>query len=396
MQGGSPGPDHGPGAEKPAGAEPSAPAAGSSPSPFSFSGLKADIHFGNPGLAQMAAFCRQLATLVEVGIPLVQCLNILANRLEHPKLRETVASVSRSVEAGNTFSQALSEHPHIFSVLVVNVVRIGETGGILEGALRYLAEIMERRYEIRRKITAAMAYPVAALIVCAIVILVILGFAIPVFQNVYEGLESEGIELPGVTKFVLGLSDIVRSWWWIIVIAAVGAFFFIRHSVRNNSGLRRQWHRFILKSLPIVGPLAVKVNVTRVSRTLGNLLKAGIPLLEALRITSETSENVVVADMLMDVHDHVEKGGQIDKPLRDADIFPPLVVDMIAIGDEANRLDTMFDKIAEVYESDVNHSIQTMNAIIEPALIALMGVIVLVLALAVLMPYWKMARGFNV
>ncbi|MFW6255568.1 MAG: type II secretion system F family protein, partial [Candidatus Sumerlaeota bacterium] len=359
------------------------------------SGMQRQMSLGNPGLAQMTAFCRQLATLVEVGIPLVQCLNTLANRLEHPKLKKTVASVAQSVEAGNSFSEALAEHPDVFSPLVVNVVRIGETGGILESALRYLAEIMERRYEIRRRVAGALAYPVAALIVCGVVILIILGLAIPAFQEAYADLTKEGTELPGITRFVMDLSDFVQSWWWLIIILVVAAFLAFRFAIRTNTNLKKQWDYLCLKRIPIVSGLTVKVNVSRVSQTLANLLKAGIPLLEALRITSETSENSVVAEMLMNVHDHIEKGGQIDKPLRDADIFPALVVDMVAIGDEANRLDTMFDKIAEVYEADVNHSIQTMNAIIEPALIIVMGTVVLLLALSVLLPMWELARGFD-
>ena len=350
--------------------------------------LKSEIHFGNPGLAQMTAFCRQLATLVDVGIPLVQCLKTLSKRVEHPKLKRVVGEVARDVEEGNSFSKSLAKHPRIFSSLVVNVVRIGETGGILEGALKYLAEIMERRYEIRRRISSALAYPVAALIVCGIVILVILGFAMPVFKTVYD---SNQVELPGITKFVLGLSGFVKIFWWLIILVAAAVWFALWQSIRSSEGVRRTWDAMCLK-MPLVGGLAVKINVTRTARTMSNLLHAGIPLLEALTITAETSENVIVADMLRAVHDHIEKGGQIDRPFRDAAVFPDLVVDMIAIGDEANRLDVMFDKIAESYDSDVNNSIRTLNAILEPALIIVMGTIVLVLALAVLLPYWKLGK----
>jgi type IV pilus assembly protein PilC len=367
------------------------------PSPTSSSGggdgggslLKSEIYFGNPGLAQIAAFCRQLATLVDVGIPLVQCLKTLSKRVEHPKLKKVVGEVARDVEEGNSFSKSLAKHPEIFSSLVVNVARIGETGGILESALKYLAEIMERRYEIRQRVRAALAYPVAALIVCGIVIMIILGFAMPVFQEVYK---SNEVELPGLTKFVLGLSDFVQGWWWLIILAVAGGWFFIRQSIRSSEGVRRTWDALCLK-LPIVSGLAVKVNVTRTARTMANLLQAGIPLLEALTITRETSENSVVADMLKAVHDHIEKGGQMDRPFRDAGVFPDLVVDMIAIGDEANRLDLMFEKIGESYDSDVNNSIRTLNAILEPLLIIVMGTIVLTLALAVLLPYWKLGKA---
>ncbi|HBF34389.1 TPA: hypothetical protein DDW35_07475 [Candidatus Sumerlaeota bacterium] len=357
------------------------------------SGLKREIVFGNPGLAQMTAFCRQLATLVDVGIPLLQSLKTLSQRVEHPKLKVAVGDVARHVEEGNSFSQALAKRPDIFSALIVNVCRIGETGGILEESLKYLAEIMERRYELRRRIQSAIAYPVAALIVCGLVILVILGFAIPTFAKVYE---SAGVinDLPGITKTVMALGAFVSHFWWLILIVVFGGWFVLRQSIRSSTDLQKLWDAVVLK-LPLVSSLAIKINVTRTARTLSNLLHAGIPLLEALIITAETSDNKVVADMIQKVHDHIEQGGRIDKPFREANIFPALVVDMIAIGEEANRLDMMFSKIAETYDSDVNNSIRTLNAILEPALIIVMGSIVLVLALAVLLPYWKLGKAIG-
>lgn len=356
-------------------------------------GLKKEIHFGNPGLAQMTAFCRQLATLVEVGIPLVQSLGTLSQRVEHPKLKTVVSDVARRVESGESFADSLAHHPRLFSNLIINVVRIGEAGGILDKSLNYLAEIMERRYEIRRQVQSALAYPVAALIVCGLALMVILGFAMPVFEEVYAQSMPEG-ELPGLTQFTLGISGFVESFWWLIILVVGGGWFFLWQAVRKNPAARRTWDALCLK-IPVAGPLTVKVNVTRSCRTLANLLHAGIPLLEALNITRETSENILVEEMFVKVHDNLEKGGQIDKPFREAHIFPELVVDMIAIGDETNRLDLMFDKIAETYDSDVDHSIRTMKAVLEPALIVVMGGIVLLLALSVLLPYWKLAQGFD-
>jgi type IV pilus assembly protein PilC len=351
--------------------------------------LRSEISFGAPGLAQMTAFCRQLATLVDVGIPLVQSLSTLSRRIEHPKLKRVVGAGARRVEEGESFSQSLAAHPKIFSSLVVNVVRIGEQGGILEESLKYLAEIMERRYDLRRRVTAALAYPAAALIVCGVVVLIILGFAIPVFKEVYKE-----VELPGITRVVLALSGFVQAAWWAIVAVVVAAVFGLRRLIKGSSDARRMWDQLILKT-PIVSGLAVKINVTRTCRTLHNLLRAGIPLLEGLTITAETAENLVVAGMIRDTRDNLEKGGQIVDPLREAGIFPDLVIDMIAIGDETGRLDVMFEKIAETYDSDVNNSIRTLNAILEPALIILMGTIVLVLALAVLLPYWRLGKTFE-
>lgn len=347
--------------------------------------MRTRISFGSPGIAQMAAFCRQLATLVDVGIPLLRCLNILSQRVEHPKLKRTVADVARRVEEGTSFSNALAAHPDIFSKLMVNVVRIGETGGILERSLMHLADLMERRNEIRKRMKSAVAYPTMALIVCGFVIMIILGFAMPVFRKVYE---STNVPLPAITRVVLGVSDFVHAFWWLIILVIVAIVWAVRFMLRNNEGFRRGWDRMKLR-LPIIGPLNVQVNVTRTARTLSNLVRAGVPLLEAIAVTAETSENLIVGEMLQKTHDNLEKGGQLEKPLREADIFPDLVVDMIAIGDEAGRLEPMFEKIADTYDSSVNLTISTMNAILEPLLIIVMGVIVMVLALAVLLPYWK-------
>jgi type II secretory pathway component PulF len=349
--------------------------------------LSTRISFGGPGLTQMAAFCRQLATLIDVGIPLLRSLNLLAQRVEHPKLKKVVADVALRVEQGNSLSDALAAHPTVFSSLIVNVTRIGETGGILDRSLLQLADMMERRSEIRKRMAAAAAYPTAALIVCGLAILVILGFAIPVFKKIYES--NPGVALPGVTRFVLGLSGFAQTFWWLIIIVVVAAVWAFRYLLRANPGVRRAWDALKLNA-PLIRTLNIQVNVTRSARTLANLLRAGVPLLESLRVAADTSENVVVGDALHKAHDVVEKGGQLETPLRQSGVFPDLVVDMIAVGDEAGKLDVMFDKIAETYDADVNLSIRTMNAVLEPALILVMGAVVLVLALSVLLPYWRL------
>ena len=349
--------------------------------------LQTEIHLTAPGLAQMTAFCRQLATLIGVGIPLLQALAILAERVKHPRLQKIVGDVARRVERGGSFSEALEAHPRVFSPLVVNVVRIGESGGILEGALTYLADIMERRYELRRRVMAALAYPTAVLVVCAIFLLVTLGVAVPVFAEVYR---DNKVDLPPLTNFVVELSTFVQRYWWLVVAGLVALFLLARLALSRSPRARRAWDYFCLKA-PIVRVISVKVNVTRTATTLGKLLRAGIPLLEALMICAETAENTIVAEAIKATHDNLEQGGQLEAPLREADIFPALVVDMVAIGDEAGRLELMFEKIAETYESDVNQSIATLNAVIEPAMIALMAGVVFMLALAVLQPYWGLA-----
>jgi type IV pilus assembly protein PilC len=347
-----------------------------------------NIALTGPGLTQMMAFCRQLATLVEVGIPLVQSLGILADRVQHPKLRKVVRDVSRRVEEGSSFTDALRAHPRVFSSLVINVVSVGESAGILEGALQYLADTMERKADLRRKVMGAAAYPAVAMTVCIAVLIVVLNFSIPVFAKVYEDSGSAD-KLPQITQNMIGLSDFVQAYWvWIIVllVGAVGALWL---SIKSIPSVRYAWDWLVLK-LYIVKLVAVKANVTRTTRTLSNLLHAGIPLLESLRITAESSENVVVAKALVDTHNVIEGGGRIDEPLRKAKVFPEIVVDMISIGDEAGRLDLMFEKIADTYDSDLDQTVRTLNALLEPVMIVIMGVIVLLVALSVLLPLWTM------
>ncbi|MFW6303984.1 MAG: type II secretion system F family protein [Candidatus Sumerlaeota bacterium] len=346
-----------------------------------------NIALTGPGLNQMTAFCRQLATLVEVGIPLVQSLNILSERIQHPKLKKVVSDVSRRVEEGSSFSDALRAHPKVFSSLVVNVVSIGESAGILEGSLQYLADTMERKADLRRKVMGAAAYPAVALTVCGAVLIFVLTFCIPVFADFYRDNDKYD-RLPGITKFLINAGDFVEQWWWLIILLVVAAIASFRILIKKSPQVRYGWDWFCLHFWP-VNLVSVKANVARTCRTLSNLLHAGIPLLEALRITSESSENLVVAKALSDTHDTIESGGRIEDPLREADVFPPIVVDMISIGDEAGRLDLMFEKVADSYDSDLDQTVRTLNALLEPALIVVMGGIVLVVMLAVLLPLWQ-------
>ncbi len=347
-----------------------------------------NIALTGPGLVQMMAFCRQLSTLVEVGIPLVQSLGILADRVQHPKLRKVVRDVARRVEEGSSFTDALRAHPRIFSPLVINVVSVGESAGILEGALKYLADTMERKADLRRKVMGAAAYPAVALTVCLVVLIVVLNVSIPTFAEVYTQ-SGNADKLPQITQNMIALSEFVQAYWVPMIILLVVAIVGLRLCIRFIPAVRYAWDWLMLKMF-IVKLVAVKANVARTTRTLSNLLHAGIPLLESLRITAESSENVVVAKALVETHNVIEGGGRIDEPLRKAKVFPDIVVDMVSIGDEAGRLDIMFEKIANTYDSDLDQTVRTLNALLEPVMIVIMGVIVLLVALSVLLPIWTM------
>jgi type IV pilus assembly protein PilC len=350
-------------------------------------GLKQEIAFFPPNTRDMAIFCRQLATLLDVGIPLLRSLKILSERTQHPRLKKVVGAVAARVEEGQSLSSSLAEHPKVFSALFVNVVRVGEVGGILDNSLKRLADILEKKSDIKKKIIAALAYPTAAFVVALGVIIVILAVAIPRFAEVYA---KEEADLPGITKVVLAISAFVRGYPFIYVPLILAAIIGIWFYGRTPPG---KWMFDQLRlRLPVIGGINMKINVARFSRTIGGLLDAGIPLLEALNLSAQTSENVVVAKALKETHDSVEQGGKMDVPLRKNSIFPDMVVDMIAIGDEAGAMDTMLNKIADTYETDVDASLRGLTALIEPLLIVFMGFVVIFIALAVLLPYFNLVN----
>ncbi|MBN1476300.1 type II secretion system F family protein [Candidatus Sumerlaeota bacterium] len=343
------------------------------------------ISLTGPKVQDIATMCRQLATLIDVGIPLLRSIKILAERTQHPQLRQILREIADDVEQGSPLSTAMKKHPRIIPPLITNIVQIGEKGGILEDTLRRLAEIYERKAEIKRKVLAAMAYPIAAIIVAISVVALIFAYAIPVFQEVYT--QKENVELPRITQQVIAVSEFVRGWWALYIPLLVLIFILAVWYGRTVPG-RRLYDRLRLR-LPIMGPINIKINVARVTRTLSNLLSAGIPLLEALSSTATSSENVIIAEALIRTRDSVEEGEKMEPALRESRVIPPMVVDMIAIGDEAGALDNVLDRMADVYEGEVDASLKGLVALIEPLLIIFLGIVVILIAFAILLPYWN-------
>jgi type IV pilus assembly protein PilC len=340
-----------------------------------------------PNITDMATFCRQLSTLLDVGIPLLRSLKILSERTQHPRLKSVVRKVAQRVEEGQTLSSALAEHPRIFSHLFVSVAKVGEVGGILESSMKRLADILEKKAEIKKKVLSALLYPVVSLLVCITVIVLILTIAIPKFAEVYA---AEDTELPGPTKVIVLISQFVRHYPAIYIPVIVVAIFLVLAFARTSPG--RYLLDWLKIRLPIVGAISTKINVARFSRTLGSLLTAGIPLLEGLSVTARTSENVLVAQGLNKVYQNVEHGGKMEEPMRAGAIFPPIVVDMVSIGDEAGALDTMLIKVADTYDNDVDISLKGLTSIIEPVLIIIMGCVVAFVAVSILLPYFNLVK----
>ncbi|MCD6386565.1 type II secretion system F family protein [Candidatus Sumerlaeota bacterium] len=349
--------------------------------------LTQEIGIFPPNIRDMAIFCRQLSTLLDVGIPLVRSLRILSERTHHPRLQKVIHQVTEKVEEGQSLSTALSAFPKVFSPLFIGVVRVGELGGILDSSLKRLADILERKADIKKKIISSLAYPIVSFCVAIGVIVVILTVAIPRFEEVYK---SQEVALPGITQVVLAISNFVRSYPFVYVPIILAIIVLLLLWSRTPAG---KWTFDFLKlRLPVMGPINTKINVARFTRTTGNLLSAGIPLLEALNLAASTSENMLIADALRKTYKSVEEGGKIDAPLRENPVFPELVVDMIAIGDEAGSLDVMLNKIADFYETDVEASLRGLTAIIEPIFIIFMGFVVIFIALAVLLPYFNLVH----
>jgi type IV pilus assembly protein PilC len=352
------------------------------------SSLTREISIFGPNTRDMAVFCRQLVMLLDAGIPLLRSLKTLSVRTQHPRLKSVVRQVADQVEQGNRFSAALAMHPRVFSPLFVNVVKIGEAGGILESSLRRLAEVLESKASIRRRILAACAYPIAAIVVAITILAIVMTVAIPKFEQAYQEL---GANLPKPTKAIIAMSKFMRQDYLIyipIIVAVIVLIWLIGRSVPGKRFF--DWCRL---RLPLLSNINVRIAIARTTRTLGSLLTAGIPLLEALRITVQSSENVLVAEAAQRIHDTLERGGKLEEQLRrEHHVFPPIVTDMIAIGDEAGALDVMLNKLAETYDEEVESTLRGLTAIVEPALIVALGCVVVFIALALLLPYFTLAK----
>lgn len=361
---------------------PKAPAAPAAPAPM----VRRPTSFGNPGALELSLFCRQFATLVEAGIPALNALRMLAGRAANGRLRQAIEATARGVEAGRRIHEAMAPHACVFTPLVIDIIRAGETAGKLEGALPRLAEIMEGKARIKTRIRDAAIYPMVSIAVAAGVLVSILVMAIPRFTAVYGGKEN----LPAPTQFVIDLSEFFMGAWGVLLVGAVGLTVGLRWWLGSTPGGRRAWAGLALH-LPVLSGVSRKIAVVRSARMLGGLVNVGIPLTEALAITSESNENALFAEAFNAAREQVEKGERMAGPLAQANVIPPLVVDMIAVGEETGTLDKMLAKIADAYDDEVESTLSGLSSIIEPLLVVLLGGAVIFIALAVLLPYFRLA-----
>ncbi len=331
----------------------------------------------------LTTFTRQLATLVDAGLPLLRGLRVLERQERNLTLKEVIGKISLSIEGGSTFSEGLAQHPKVFNKLYVNMVKAGELGGVLEVVLSRLAEFQEKAQKIKGKVVAAMFYPVAVMVVAVAILAVLMVVVVPKFELIFKDM-LPGKSLPWFTTFVLGISNTIKDHFILTFIGAiVFAVAFVFWS-KTKSG-RHLVDKAKLK-MPILGPVFSKVAISRFTRTLGTLVSSGVPILQALTIVKETSGNVIVGDAVAAVHESVKEGETITAPLEASNVFPPMVISMVDVGEQTGALPEMLMKIADNYDEEVDNAVAAMTSLLEPVMIVFLAVIVGSIVIAMFLP----------
>lgn len=337
-------------------------------------------------------FTRQLATLINAGLPLLRGLDVLAKQERDPVLKNTIIKLAASVEDGSTFSEGLEQNPRIFGDLYVNMVRAGEAGGLLDVVLARLAEFQEKAQKVKNKVAAAMVYPVIVLLLAVGILIFLMIFIVPRFATIFRDMLGDK-PLPAITSFVIRTSGFIQQ-QWVALLAAI-AVMFITHRllIRTRRG-RVAMDRFKLRA-PLFGDMVRKTLISRFSRTLGTLVTSGVPILQALEITRATAGNSVIAGAILQVHDSVQEGETIVQPLEASRAFPPMVISMIDVGEETGQLPEMLLKIAEVYDDEVDNSVAAMTSLLEPIMIVFLALIVGTIVIALFMPLISIISGLQ-
>jgi type IV pilus assembly protein PilC len=333
----------------------------------------------------IAIFFRQFSVMIDAGLPLVQCLEILAANQENPAFQKTLTGVRTTVEGGATLANAMRQYPVVFDDLTTNMIEAGETGGILDIILQRLATYVEKAVRLRAAVKSALIYPVAVVSMALLIVGALLKWVVPIFANLFAGL---GVSLPLPTRIVMGLSAFVQTFWWMFF-AGAGAIFFGIKQIRKHPQGRYYFDKMLLH-LPVIGLLLRKIAVGRFTRTLGTLITSGVPILEGLTITAKTSGNAVLEEALMKVRKAIEEGRTIVDPLRECGVFPNMVTQMIGVGEATGAMDSMLQKIADFYEEEVDAATKDMLAMLEPVIIGTLGVMIGGIVISLYMPLFAM------
>jgi type IV pilus assembly protein PilC len=358
--------------------------------------LDMQINIKIPGLGGgvkpkvLTTFTRQLATLVDAGLPLLRGLRVLEKQERSGTLKRILGELATSIEGGSTFSEALAQHPKVFNRLFVNMVKAGELGGVLEVVLKRLAEFSEKAQKIKGKVKAALFYPIAVLIVAVGILALLLIMVIPKFKEVFAGM---GVKLPGFTVFVLGCSDAVRFHILPVLGGATAVVVLFLLAIKTKVG-RLMWDKIKLK-VPPFGAVVSKVAISRFARTLGTLVSSGVPILQALTIVKETAGNVIISNAISNVHESVKEGETITSPLEASGVFPPMVVSMVDVGEQTGALPEMLLRIADNYDEDVDNAVASMTSLLEPIMIVFLAVIVGSIVIAMFLPLIAMITNLS-
>lgn len=334
---------------------------------------------------EIAIFFRQFSVMIDAGLPLVQCLEILAANQENPAFQKTLTGVRSSVESGATLANAMRGFPKVFDDLSTNMIEAGETGGILDTILQRLAQYVEKAVKLRSAVKSALIYPVSVISIAILIVAALLKWVVPIFANLFAGL---GVALPLPTRIVMGLSAFVGHFWWVFIASIVALVFGLKQINKHPKG-KYTLDAALLKA-PVVGNLLRKIAVARFTRTLGTLITSGVPILEGLSITARTSGNAVLEQALMKVRKAIEEGRTIVDPLKECGVFPNMVSQMIGVGEATGAMDAMLQKIADFYEDEVDAATKDMLALLEPVIIGILGVAVGGIVISLYMPLFSM------
>ena len=362
-------------------------------------GLKKDINISIPFLERktikpktLMIFTRQLATLIDSGLPLLRGLNVLGKQEPDPVLRKTIGKLADSVQGGSTFSDGLAQHPKLFNKLYINMVKAGELGGVMELVLVRLADFQEKAQKLKNKVVSAMFYPMIVLVIAVAIMAFLLVYIVPKFEQIFADMLG-GKPLPALTEFVIGTSRFFQNQWYMILGALIVVVVAYNLAGRTEKGLAII--DAIKLRVPLFGDLIKKSAISRFSRTLGTLVTSGVPILQALNITRDTAGNVVLSNAIQKVHDSVKEGESIVSPLEKSGIFPPMVVSMIDVGEETGQLPEMLLKVADVYDDEVDNTVAGLTSLLEPIMIVFLAVVVGTIVIALFLPLISIISGLQ-
>lgn len=348
---------------------------------------------GKVKLGHLAVFCRQFSTMVDAGVSLVRCLDVLSRQSGDPKLKKILIDLGERVESGESLSRAMQRHPRTFSNLFIGLIKAGEIGGVLEETLQRLSQFLEKDVELRRKVKSSMTYPVLVMVFALIIVIFLVTWVVPQFAALFKDIGMKDDDFPGPTRFLIDLSANFVKNWWIIAITVFTVMFAYKLFVSTRSG-RRIADRVKLK-MPVFGKLHLKVCMARFSRTMGTLLTSGVPILQAMETVAGTVGNSIMSDALLEARARIREGDRIGEPLEKSRLFPPMVVHMIGVGEESGSLDFMLQKIADFYEDEVEAALASLTAAVEPIMIVSLGFIVGFIVIAMFLPLVKVISSLS-